>query len=412
MSTVAPAENDKMMFFEGQIERNRVLIVKEIGGKIQHLKSSIKSMTRTLMFMNVAMFILSVVCSFGMTNFLLGLKIDTTKSVLNLTTNFPFLACISAVTLVVSLIMDNSVYNLIDAKKNQTSKDTLIPKFIVGVSTIFMFMAYAVNLLYYKEVPGFSSSAFYISTLFVGALAVVSTAAGYFKAQIKEANENLMNSEYRPDFEAVINSYRKLIHSYVNFLSKNRLENIRGSLLNNQFKMIVESFIGILTAPFLAYGVSNTLAMCFPEAASWVRISGIRFSPIFLVLSTFLIVFAFFTFVTAFAITKQIKSSEIIKFDGFHDYNLHGVTILGVDSVKGLNKEKTTLLCIAFGIILIEFTMNVSYFITEIGGDLNGIFLSLVVALVPTALLIAETNLLSSTMHKINNYNDVLSMLD
>ena len=35
-----------------------------------------------------------------------------------------------------------------------------------------------------------------------------------------------------------------------------------------------------------------------------------------------------------------------------------------------------------------------------------------VTALVPTALLIAETHLLSSTMCKINNYNELLSMLD
>jgi len=176
--------------------------------------------------------------------------------------------------------------------------------------------------------------------------------------------------------------------------------------------MIVEVFIGLLTAPFLAYGVSNTLASCFPEAASWVRVSGLRFSPIFLVLATFLIIFAFFSFVRAFTISKQIKGSEIIKFDGFHDYNSHGVTVYGLDSMHSLGKEKNTVMFIACFIILIEFTMNVSYFITEIGGDIQGMFLSFVTALVPTALLIAETHLLSSTMCKINNYNELLSMLD
>ena len=56
--------------------------------------------------------------------------------------------------------------------------------------------------------------------------------------------------------------------------------------------------------------------------------------------------------------------------------------------------------------------MNISYFVTEIGGDLQGMFISFVAALVPTALLIAETNLLSATMYKINNYNKLLEMLD
>ena len=56
--------------------------------------------------------------------------------------------------------------------------------------------------------------------------------------------------------------------------------------------------------------------------------------------------------------------------------------------------------------------MNVSYFITEIGGDIQGMFLSFVTALVPTALLIAETHMLSATMFKINNYCELLETLD
>jgi hypothetical protein len=154
------------------------------------------------------------------------------------------------------------------------------------------------------------------------------------------------------------------------------------------------------------------LAGCFPEAANWVRISGLRFSPIFLVLATFLIIFAFFSFVRGFTIGKQIKGSEIIRYDGYHDYSTHGVTIYGIDSIRNLEKEKSLVMFIACFIILIEFTMNVSYFITEIGGDIQGILLSIVTALVPTALLIAETNMLSSTMYKINNYTELLSTLD
>ena len=207
-------------------------------------------------------------------------------------------------------------------------------------------------------------------------------------------------------------SYRKFISGYVNKMTQNKINNVKTNLVNNQMRMVLEVFGGIVTAPFLAYGVSNTLASCFPEAANWVRISGLRFSPIFLVLATFLIIFAFFSFVRDFTIGKQIKGSEIIKFDGFHDYNSHGVTVYGLDSMRSLEKEKTVVMFIACFIILIEFTMNVSYFITEIGGDIQGMFLSIVTALVPTALLIAETHMLSATMYKINNYNELLSTLD
>lgn len=399
--------------FNNDVEKNRIAIIKEIGYKITELKGSIWSANITNLLLNASIFILSVVCSFGVTNFLLGLKIDNSSSVLNLTTNAGFLVAISAIVLAVSLIMKHGVYSLLDFNSSKKYGDTdIAQKFITGVSAIFMFIIYIINLFYYKEIPGFFGASFFISLLFAGALATVCVASGYFKFQLKNYNQQLTNCEYREDFENVMKSYRSMINTFVNKLSQNRIATVRGSLLNNQLKMIVEVFIGLLTAPFLAYGVSNTLASCFPEAASWVRISGLRFSPIFLVLATFLIIFAFFSFVRAFTISKQIKGSEIIKFDGFHDYNSHGVTVYGLDSMHSLSKEKNTVMFIACFIILIEFTMNVSYFITEIGGDIQGMFLSFVTALVPTALLIAETHLLSSTMCKISNYNELLAMLD
>lgn len=399
--------------FNNDVEKHRIAIIKEIGYRITELKNTIRSLNTTALLLNASIFILSVVSAFGITNFLLGLKIDNSSSVLNLTTNVGFLMCISAIVLAVALVLKHGVYGIFDFNQNKKFGDSdFAQKVIVAISSLFMFIIYAINLFYYKDIPGFVTAAFFISLLFVGALAVVSVASGYFKFQLKNYNHMLTNSEYREDFESVMKSYRIMISTYVNRLSANKINNIKGVLLNNQLKMIVEICIGLATAPFLAYGVSNTLASCFPEAASWVRISGIRFSPIFLVLATFLIIFAFFSFVRAFTISKQVKGSEIIKFDGFHDYANHGVNVLGLDSMHALNREKNIVMFIACFIILIEFTMNVSYFVTEIGGDLQGLFLSLVTALVPTALLIAETHLLSSTMYKINNYNELLSMLD
>lgn len=405
--------NDKNDIFNNAVETNRIAIIKEIGYKITELKNSIRSINITEFMLNASTFILSIVCAFGMTNFLLGLKVDISTSVLNLTTNVGFLMCISAIVLAISLILKQGVYSLLEFNQTKMLGDTdIAQKFIIFTASFFMFVVYVINLFYYKGIPGFTAAAFFISLLFVGALTTVAIASGYFKFQLKNYNYQLTNCEYRQDFESVMKSYRNMINTFVNKLSQNRINSIKSNLVNNQLKMVVEVFIGLLTSPFLAYGVSNTLAGCFPEAANWVRISGLRFSPVFLVLSTFLIIFAFFSFVRAFTISKQIKGSEIIKFDGFHDYNSHGVTVLGLDSMHSLTREKNIVMFIACFIILIEFTMNVSYFMTEIGGDLQGMFLSFVTALVPTALLIAETHLLSSTMHKINNYNELLSMLD
>lgn len=389
-----------------EIEAKRIDIVKQMGYKIQELKSSISSMNKTAIVLNVVIFVLSIVCSFAITNFLLGLRVDSTSNVINLTTNVGFLVCISAIVYAISLVIRHGIFITLEQKNSSLKKIMVISTFV------FLIMIYAMNLFYYKDIPTFQGASLFIALLFAGGLVSVTVAGGYIKHQLKTYNLELSKCEYRPDFENVLRDYSKSINDFVNSLSQNKISNIKENLLNCQFRMIIETIVGILTAPFLAYGVSNTLASCFPEAASWLRISGIRISPIFLVLATFLIIFAFFSFVKGFTISKQIKASETIKFDGFHDYKRHGVSILGLDAIRNLNKEKNTALFIACFIILIEFTMNVSYFITEIGGDFEGIFLSIVTALVPTALLIAETHLLSSTLSTINNYNELLSMLD
>ena len=397
--------------FNSPIENSRIAIVKEVGYKIQALKSQISSLGKVSFVSNAAILILSIICSFGMTNFILHLPIDTSKGVLNLTTNYGFLIAISLIVFAVSFAMKQSVFSLIESSQNKRyGESNDIQRLMVYASCVFMLVIYAINLFYYKDIAFVAS--IFVSLLFVGALAIVSAASGYFKYQLKTANYQLMNVEYREDFETTLKGYRSLISKYINCLSDNKIDMIQGSLLNTQIKMVFEIIIGMMTAPFLAYGVSGTLANCFPEAAGWIRISGLRISPIFLVLATFLIIFAFFLFARSFTIGKQIKASEIIKFDGFHDYVSHGVNILGLDAIKGLHKEKNITLTIACIIVAIEFTMNVTYFIQVMGNDIMSMFVSSMAAFVPTALLIAETIMLSGTMHKINNYNEVLHTLD
>ena len=152
--------------------------------------------------------------------------------------------------------------------------------------------------------------------------------------------------------------------------------------------------------------------MCFPEAAGWVRISGLRFSPIFLVLASVMIVFAFFAFANAFTCIRKIQASNVLKKDGFSNYLEHGVEFLGLEATRKLNTEKKRSFVIGCAIIFIEFSMNVSYFMGEIGGNLSGMFISCVAALVPTALLIAETVMLSSTKFEINAIEELLSKID
>ena len=299
-----------------------------------------------------------------------------------------------------------------NAVKEHVKTSHFAQNFMMFVSTIFILGIYAVNLIYFVNINNFLTFAIFISLFFVGIMTCLAISCGYFKCNSLEWSATLNKYEFREDFEAVLKAYRLWIDRYINSLSRTKLQNIKDRLFNLQLKASGEVVIGILTAPFLAYGVSNTLAMCFPEAAGWVRISGLRFSPVFLVLATFLIIFAFFAFVGAFTASKKIQGSEVIKQDGFSDYRQHGVNIFGIEGVRKLNADKNKFLAIAVTIICIEFTMNVSYFMTEIGGDLKGIGLSIIAALVPTALLIAETLMLSQTCFDMYACDELIAKID
>ena len=268
---------------------------------------------------------------------------------------------------------------------------------MIVLSLVFYAAIYLINVLYYISPKTFPVFAVLISLFFVGTTATLALACGYYKNASVETKQELDEIEYREDFEHVIKEYQQWIERYANTLSKTKINNIKDKLFGLQIKSLGEMLLGLITAPFLAYGVSNTLASCFPEAAGWVRISGLRLSPVFLALATFLIIFAFFNFVNGFLCSKKIQASNVLKQDGFSNYLQHGVEIYGLEGIKKLDREMRRSFIIGIAIIGIEFSMNVSYFMQEIGGDLSGMLLSAVAALVPTALLIAETYMLSQT---------------
>lgn len=399
---------------KADIEGMRVAIIKQVAYTINDLKSKITSNFRTSIFLHFAMAISSMLCAFGLANYLMGLSIQESGSYLHMPTNIKVWIAYSIIVFGASLMLKQGVYLFLQSSeaKNVSGTARFAQGFMVVLALIFMLGIYVVNLIYYMNLSDFVTFAVFISLFFSGILTALSLGCGYFKHNSGEWAMTLNKYEYREDFESVLKSYRQWVDRYVNSFSKTKIQNIRDRIFNLQLKSTGEIVIGMLTAPFLAYGVSNTLAMCFPEAAGWIRVSGLRFSPVFLVLATFLIIFAFFAFVEAFTATKKIQASEVIKQDGFSDYRQHGVGLYGLEGTKKLESDKTRSMFIGCTIIFIEFTMNISYFATEIGGDLQGLFLSFIAALVPTALLIAETFMLSQTMFDIYSCDETLAKLD
>lgn len=396
------------------LENERVSIIKQVAFNINDLKSKISTNHKTSIFLHIAMFLSALICAFGVSNYLMGLTIQESANYLHLPTNIKVWMVYTIITYGICLLLKQGVYLYLQSgiQKEVSKNSKLAQSFMLIFSLIFVLGIYIVNLVYYMNLNDFMTFAIFISFFFSGIMSVLAISCGYFKCNGSEWTATLNKYEYREDFESVIKSYRQWIERYINGLSNTKIQYIKDRMFNLQLKSVGETIVGILTAPFLAYGVSNTLAMCFPEAAGWVRISGLRISPVFLTLATFLIVFAFFSFVNAFLCTKKIQGSQVIKQDGFSDYQHHGVTIYGLEGVRKLNSEKTRSMAIAVAIIFIEFAMNISYFMTEIGGDLQGMFLSLVAALVPTALLIAETLMLSQTKFDIYACDELLSKVD
>ena len=398
---------------KGEIEEARVSIIKEVGARINDLKRKISMNSKGGIFLHFALLLASLVCAFGVSNYLTGLPLNDAGSVIQMPTNMKLIFVYALIVYGVGLILKQGIFLYL---QNQIGSDSVTSrvaeKFMIVLSLIFYSAIYLINVLYYISPKTFPVFAVLISLFFVGTALTLALACGYYKHGSVETKKELDEIEYREDFERVIKEYQQWIERFINTLSKTKINNIKDKLFGLQIKSIGEICLGIITAPFLAYGVSNTLAMCFPEAAGWVRISGLRLSPVFLVLATFMIIFAFFAFVNGFLCGKKVQASNVLKQDGFSNYLQHGVEIFGLEGNKRLDREMRKSFVIGLCIIAIEFTMNISYFMGEIGGDLMGLITSLLAALVPTALLIAETYMLSGTKFETYACSELVSKID
>ena len=363
--------------------------------------------------MHIALFLSSLICAFGVSNYLTGLPLKDAGSVIQMPTNMKLIFVYALIVYGIGLMFKQGIFHYLQNKLGyETTTTKLAEQFMIVLSLVFYASVYLINVLYYISPKTFPVFAVLISLFFVGTSITLALACGYFKNAGTELKSELDRIEYREDFEHVIKEYQQWIERYTNTLSPAKIRNIKDKQFMLQIKAFSEMILGFITAPFLAYAVSNTLAMCFPEAAGWVRISGLRLSPVFLTLATFLIIFAFFAFTNAFLNGKKIAGSSVIKQDGFSNYLQHGVEIYGIEGVNRLNRDMRRSFLIGCVIIGIEITMNASYFMGELGGDLGGMITASLAALVPTALLIAETYMLSSTQFESFTCEEVIAKLD
>ena len=398
---------------KAEIEDARIAITKQISAEINELTHKLSMNSKGGIVLHIALFLASLVCSFGLSNYIMGLPLEDAVNVIQMPVNLKAVFVFAVLIYGFGLVQKQGIFLYLQNQSGDFSLSSkFAERFMLIISPIFFVAVYLINTLYYLTSKSLPFFAVFMSLFFVGVTSVLAIVCGYFKYNSVETQKQLDSYEYREDFEKVVKEYQQWIERFVNNLSNTKLKKIGDTLFGLQIKSVGEIFLGILTAPFLAYGVSNTLAMCFPEAAGWVRISGLRLSPVFLVLATFMIIFAFLAFVNGFLSSRKIQASNVLKRDGFSNYIQHGVEIYGLAGIKNLNTDMRRSFFIAICIIVIEFSMNVSYFMQEIGGDLGGMALSFLAALVPTAILIAETYMLSNTKFEIFACNELLAKVD
>ena len=396
-----------------EIEEARTSIIKEVYYNINDLTHKLSMNSKTGILLHIALILASILLAFGCANYFAGLPIKEAGNILQMPVNIKLIVVFSLLIYAIGLVFKQGIFLMLQNRASQTPISSYIgEKLMLVFSVLFYSGVYIINLLYYVSPKTMPFFAVFLSLFFTLICVIIGIGCGYYKFNNVELSKELNKYEYREDFELVIREYRQWIERYINTLSKAHINNLKDTLFNLQVKSGFEIFLGILTAPFLAYGVSNTLAMCFPEAAGWIRISTLKFSPVFLSLASFMIIFAFFIFVNAFLCNRKIQSSNVIKNDGFSDYMTHGVRIYGLQGIKQLNMDLRRSFIIGLCIIFIEFTMNVSYFMQEMGEDFTGILISFLGALVPTALLIAETFMLSKTKFQIDTGNELLAKME
>ena len=394
---------------KADIERRRALITKEIAYKANYLRQKLSQNDMLLTVLNILMAFVPIAMAYILKDII---RLDT----MNGQVQNKVLFLVSITFIIITMLLKQGQFMLLQnkTKKNVSQSSVLIQRLCLltscGIFAVTIIASIAELLWHTYGLPVLIPQMTLLCAFLCIFLGIFS---GFTKNISAETGEELDSYESREDFQAVVKDYQQWIQLFVNNITKKKLKDINNKIFNLEIKAGLEYAVGVITAPFLAYGVSQTLAECFPEAAGWIRLAeGFKFSPIFLALAMFMIIFAFHCFATSFAITKRVNASNVIKQDGFSDYNVHGVILHGVESSKNLKKEAKKFFIIALCVVFIEISMNASYFIGVMGGDVMGMILSFIAALLPTAILIMETTMLGNTKFEIIIREDLMEKID
>ncbi len=395
---------------KADIERRRSLVTKEIAYKSNDLRAKLAQNELILGVLNLLIAFVPLAMAYILKDII---RLES----LNGQLQNKILCLVSISFIIITLLLKQGQFLVLQqkGKSRLSASNVLIQRLCLlsscGIFAMIIIASLAELMVHTYNLPLLIPQMLLLCTFLCIFLGIF---AGFTKNMIAESGEELDSYESREDFQAVIKDYQQWINLYVNNITKKKLKDINNKIFNLQLKSYLEFFLGVITAPFLGYAVSQTLGEIFPEAAGFIRLLGgtLKLSPMFLALASMMIIFAFHCFATSFATTKRINASNVIKQDGFSDYNIHGVTIHGVESSRTLKKEAKKWLLIAIGVIIIEYTLNVTYFVGVMGGDILNMVICALGAALPTVILIMETTMLGNTKFEIIIREELLEKVD
>ena len=169
---------------KSDIEKERVAIIKQVAYKINDLKSKISMGSKSSVVLHIGLFFASLVCAFGLANYITGLPLKDDESIIQMPTNLRFVLLYSVVIFGIGLMFKQGVFlffqNRINEKPNPSAK--IAESFMFYIPVIFYIAIYFINVLYYIAPGGNPFFAILISLFFVAITATLAGGCGYFKS--------------------------------------------------------------------------------------------------------------------------------------------------------------------------------------------------------------------------------------
>ena len=183
---------------KSEIEEARVAIIKEVGARIGGLKRKISMNSKSGIVLHLALLFASLVCAFGVSNYLTGLPLADAGSIVQMPTNMKLIFVYALIIYGVGLVFKQGIFLYLQNKLGEdTITSKIADKFMIVLSLVFYSAIYLINVLYYISPKTFPVFAVLISLFFVGTASTLALACGYYKNNNTELKSELDEIEYR-----------------------------------------------------------------------------------------------------------------------------------------------------------------------------------------------------------------------